>query len=314
MCVADRKPTDPKAADPKAADPKAGAPNDLPQHVTMPLLSLLTRESMDEGYQAVAQRKRALAGSGKVAPPSRQSKVVTALAVAVFGILVAIAAMQTSRNADVEALGKASLAGRIKQEQESVRTLKDRAGELMETNAELDAELRGLREREGQLTSQVSRLGVGTGYLAVRGPGLRVTVNDAPDATPQQIVRDDDLLVLVDGLWAAGAEAIAINGQRLTALSSIQNSGSAIHVNVRPLSPPYVVEAIGDPARLQGELLASSNGSLFYSVARSLGFVLEVKNDDNLELPAARVRPMRSALPVGSKETKNQAGKKEDRQ
>ncbi|GGD25162.1 DUF881 domain-containing protein [Nocardioides daphniae] len=280
---------------PERPDAPTGRP--LPQHVTMPLLTLLTRESMDEGYQAVAERKRRHSRESgvKVPPPSRQSKVVTAVAVAVFGVLVAVAAMQTSRNADVEALGRASLAERIQQEQASVRALKDQAGQLLDANARSEADLRELRAREEQLTARVSRLGARTGYLAVRGPGLRVTVDDAPNPSPSQIVQDDDLLVLVDGLWAAGAEAIAINGQRLTALSSIQNSGSAIHVNVRPLNPPYVVEAIGDPDRMPAQLLASANGSLFYSVARSLGFALDVQDDDNLELPAARVRPMRSA-------------------
>lgn len=275
----------------------------LPQHVTLPLLSLLTRESMDEGYQVVAERKRAEAGSpGAGEREGRRSKVVTAVAVGIFGVLMAVAAVQTSRNADVEALGRASLAQRITQEKESVRALQERAGALRAENSQLESGLRELRTREEDVTARVRRLGIRTGYLPVQGPGVRITVDDPPDASPSTVVQDEDLHLLVDGLWASGAEAIAINGQRLTVLSPIQNTGQTIHVNVRPITPPYVIEAIGDPGRMPGRLLASTNGSLFYAVARSLGFAFDVQDDDNLELPAARVRALRSAETGTSKD------------
>lgn len=265
----------------------------LPQHVTMPLLARLTQESMDANYLAAARRRREDGEPESTGAPPR--RWVTATVVAVFGVLLTVAAVQTSRNADVEALGRASLAERVSQEQASVRALQDRKGELLSENIDAETSLRELREREQQLTARLSRIGTGTGYLAVRGPGVRITVDDAPGDEPMTIVQDEDLHLLVDGLWAAGAEAIAVNGQRLTVLSPIQNTGGAIHVNVRPLNPPYVVEAIGDPDRLQARLLASTNGSLFYSVARALGFVFEVQDDVDIELPAARIRTLRSA-------------------
>ena len=276
---------------------------DVPERVTTPLLTLLTQDSMDQGYRVAAERRRRRQDEGLPEPSPRRSALMTTVAVAIFGVLVAIAAVQTSRNADVEALGKTSLAERVKREQSSVRDLKSQAGDLLQENAKADAELRDLREREQQVTGRVSRLGVGTGYLAVQGPGLRITVDDPPDGTLTQAVQDEDLIVLVDGLWASGAEAIAINGQRLASLSSIQNTGSAIHVNVRPLTPPYVVEAIGDPDRMPARLLASTSGSLFYSVARTLGFVFDVQDDDNLELPEARVRTLQSAVLASQDQT-----------
>lgn len=298
----DGRPDDASTELPSASGDTGDRP--LPSRVTMPLLSLLTQDSMDEGYRVVAER-RAVAraeGGDRGAPDEegaaggeRRSRWVTAAAVAVFGVLVAVAGVQTSLNADVEALGRESLAERIAQEKTSVRELQTRAGELLDENAADESALRELRQREEQLASRVSRLGARTGYLAVQGPGLRVTLDDPPDSDGTTAVQDEDLHLLVDGLWAAGAEAIAINGQRLTVLSPIQNTGRAIHVNVRPVTPPYVVEAIGDPDQLAGRLLASTNGALFYSVARALGFALDVDDDEHLELPAARVRPLRSA-------------------
>lgn len=279
----------------------------VPSHVLMPLLTRLTQESTDADYRVAAERRRARDAAPGDSRTRPRVAWVTGLAVAVFGVLLTVAAVQTSRNADVEALGRASLAERITQEKESVRELQDRVGELLDENAESEATLRELRSRDEQLTSRVSRLGTRTGYLAVRGPGLRITVDDAPDGEALTVVQDEDLHLLVDGLWAAGAEAIAINGQRLTVLSPIQNTGGAIHVNVRPLNPPYEVEAIGDPERMEGQLLASTNGSLFYSVARSLGFVFDVQDDGSLQLPAARVRTLRSAVPGSSQDQSDQS-------
>lgn len=282
-----------------------GTSRPLPSRVTMPLLALLTQDSMDEGYRVVAERRaraealRAEGGAsveaGVADREGRRPRWVTAAAVAIFGVLVSVAAVQTSLNADVEALGRESLAERIAQEKAAVRELQTRVGELLDENASRESDLRELRTREEQVASRVSRLGVRSGYLAVRGPGVRVTVDDPPGSDGRTSVQDEDLHLLVDGLWAAGAEAIAINGQRLTVLSPIQNTGGTIHVNVRPLTPPYVVEAIGDPDQMPGRLLASTNGALFYSVARALGFAFDVDDDEYLELPAARVRPLRSA-------------------
>lgn len=275
---------------PRGEDRQADRPTvPLPEHVTLPLLSLITEQSMDQDYQHVAKR-RADRPTPDEAERRRRARVVTGAVVAVFGVLVAVAAVQTSRNADVDALGRASLVSRIQEGRAEVRDLQDRAGELRGSNAKTEESLRALREREAELSQRVSRLSVRTGYVAVRGPGVRITVDSAPGATGNDVVEDDDLLFLVDGLWAAGAEAIAINGQRLTTLSSIQNSGRAIHVNVRPLTPPYVVSVIGNPDTLEARLLRTTHGGVFYALARSFEFVLEIEEDDEIELPAARVR------------------------
>ena len=97
-----------------------------------------------------------------------------------------------------------------------------------------------------------------TGYVPVRGPGVRIEVDSAPNAVPNDEIRDEDLALLVNGLWTAGAEAIAVNDQRIVALGGIRNTNRAIHVNGRPLTAPYVIEAIGDPGTLQARLLESS--------------------------------------------------------
>ena len=261
----------------------------LPERVTMPLLTLITQQSLDEDYRHVAERRSTQAPRPLHGRPHRTAAVV----IAVFGLLVTIAAVQTSRDASVNDASRVTLVRQITGERDRVSNLQDQIVRLRERNV-------GLQERLGQVTStaqttvaRMRRLETNTGFVAVSGPGVRAVVDDAPNGDPAQAVRDEDLALLVDGLWSAGAEAIAINGQRLTTLSAIRNSGPAIHVNGRPLAPPYTVLAIGDTRTLQADLLDSTHGSEFYSLARQLQFVFELRNEDSMNLPAAPDRLLR---------------------
>lgn len=269
--------------------PPSGPP--LPPHVTAPLLAKITSQSMDEDYQHVARARAA----GVEPPESRSTRLWSTLVVAVFGTLVAVAGVQTARNADTDALSRSALIGQIQDEKTRVAAIQDRVSELVASNAASDDSLRTMQERQDDLATRVRRLETRTGFGPVSGPGVVFTVDDAESGDETQVVRDDDLAILVDGLWAAGAEAIAINGQRLTARTSIQNSGRAIHVNTRPLAPPYDVEVIGDQDTLPARLLNTTHGAAWYALARSLDFRFSSRNDDDLSLPAARLLPLRKA-------------------
>jgi uncharacterized protein YlxW (UPF0749 family) len=269
--------------------PDPAPPSQLPERVTMPLLTLITQQSLDEDYRHVAERRSPQAPR----PPHGRPHRTAAVVIAVFGLLVTIAAVQTSRNASVNDASRVTLVQQITAERDRVSNLQDQIVRLRERNV-------GLQERLDQMTStaqttvaRMRRLETNTGFVAVSGPGVRATVDDAPNGDPAQAVRDEDLALLVDGLWSAGAEAIAINGQRLTTLSAIRNSGPAIHVNGRPLAPPYTVLAIGDTRTLQADLLDSTHGSEFYSLARQLQFAFELRNEDSMSLPAAPDRLLR---------------------
>ena len=102
--------------------------------------------------------------------------------------------------------------------------------------------------------SGAAALAAQAGASAVIGPGLRVKVADA-DAIPADVkeagayrISDTDLQLLVNALWSAGAEAIALNGNRIVATTSIRAAGETVVVNFRPLSPPYRLDAIGADA------------------------------------------------------------------
>src|SRR5690606_21541510 len=106
--------------------------------------------------------------------------------------------------------------------------------------------------------AQLSTLATLTGFSAVVGDGVRIRFDNPPNATESTMIRDVDLALLADALWAAGAEAIAINGQRLTAMSAIRTSGNAVEVNSLGIAPPYTVLAIGDRRTLAARFVETS--------------------------------------------------------
>ncbi len=255
----------------------------LPEHVTTPLLTLITEHSLDDDYREVAQRRGT---TGADSPKGRPAWVATAV-VAVFGILVTTAAVQTSRNADTADAGRATLIARVQVERAALERQQAEIVELQGANIDLEDARSDLTAAQRETTARLRRLQVATGYTPVTGPGVRIVLDDAPDGDVTQVVRDEDLALLVDGLWSAGAEAIAISDQRLTALSAIRNVGPAVHVNSKPVNPPYTVQAIGDTLTLQSELLDSTHGQQFFDLADDLGFEYTMENEPALTLPSA---------------------------
>ena len=263
-------------------------PAALPPRVTLPLLALVTESAMDEDYRHVAQRRAA----GVVAVDRGSRHRGAAVVVAVFGILIATAAVQTSRNADVDSASRTALTDRIDQRRESVAALQARIRDLRGQNADLADQFQLLAVPLGDAQDRRQSLRVITGFVAVQGPGVRFTVDDAPSGEPEGRVRATDLRLLANGLWQAGAEAIAINGRRLTALSAIVNAGIAVKVNRSELSPPYVVSAIGDPRTMQADLLTTTSGVSFQALADHYDFVFRQDAGD-LSLPAAPASQLR---------------------
>ena len=279
---------------------------DLPDQVLMPLLDRIVRQSLDEDYRVVAARKkRSRRGRPPGRPRSRyrppqppprpgRPRQVAAVVMAVFGVLVSIAAVQTARNAPEASASRASLIEQVQTRRDTVARLQEKLDRLRSSTTDLRATLAQQTGDEQALAARIERLEVRTGFVAVTGPGLRITVDDAPDGDVTQQVRDSDLAILVDGLWNAGAEAISVNGKRLTNLTAFRNVGPAIHIGITPLVPPYTILVLGDPDTLAADLLESTFGQQWYSLVDSLGFVFDSKPDESLSLPAARPRRLRA--------------------
>lgn len=265
----------------------------LPEHVTMPLLDLITQQSLDEDYRIAAERRPTDRGGG--GSRTLRTGAVSVVVVAVFGVLLVTAGVQANRDAGIDAQGRASLIAQINDGRDELASLQERTIELQDGNSRLTERLTTLERSQREARNRLQRLKLRTGYSAVQGPGVRATVDDNPDGDETQTVRDSDLALLVNGLWSAGAEAIAINGQRLTATTPIANVGPAIHIGPRPVNPPYTVRAIGNPATMQADFANSSTGVAFNSLRTSLGLPFSMENVDSLSLPAASGPRLRNA-------------------
>lgn len=256
-------------------------PTGLPDRVTRPLLARITEESLDEDYRTVASRRTA-----DGAPRSTRPGLVAGAVIGVIGVLIGIAAVQTSANAEVTDASRATLTARVADERDQVEAQQQRIADLQEETITLQDELEQVTADQQEAAARRQRLEVLTGYVAVRGEGIQVVVSDRPDGS--ELVQDEDLALLVDGLWGAGAEAVAINDQRVTVLSGIRNRGIAILVGGRPVNPPFRVQAIGDRATLAADLLDTTHGQRFFDLADQLGFGYTMQNVDELLLPPAR--------------------------
>jgi uncharacterized protein YlxW (UPF0749 family) len=259
---------------------------------TMPLLTLITQRSLDADYEHVAARRRE---SGETVTPHPVPRRTAAMVLVVFGLLVTIAAVQTSRNASVDDASRASLIDQVNLRRQAVADLQQQLAREQSHGNALRSQLTSLGNEQQAAQARLQRLRSHTGFGPVRGPGIQATVDSAPNSAGTQLVRDSDLTLLTDAIWAAGAQAISVNGQRLTVLSAFRNVGNGILVNSQPLTPPYVFSVVGDPNTLPANLLSSPMGGQWYTLKDSLGFRFEVKNGGTMSLPAAPLQPLRSA-------------------
>jgi len=131
------------------------------------------------------------------------------------------------------------------------------------------------------------------GLTAVAGPGITVILDDAadPSADPgvdpnQLVVHQSDLQAVVNALWAGGAEAMSIAGQRVIATSAVRCVGNTLLINGEVFSPPFRVAAIGPFHRMQASLDASRGVTYFKEAAEFYGLGYTVESEDHLQLPA----------------------------
>lgn len=244
----------------------------------MDVLLQIARTPYDPDYATVAAR-------GDGASKGHWVLVVTAV---LIGALFAVAALQTTRTAPVLAGERSDLITRIRQGEIAQDALQQRT-------AALSTEISGLRTAVGgqdtaaaAQQAAIVRLEPIVGAVAVSGPGLVLTVDDGPEGDGNRSARvyDTDLQILANGLWQAGAEAVAINGHRLSALTAIRGAGEAITVDYRSLTRPYVVEAIGDSRTLQARFVESGAGVWWHELAQNQAMRYDIGLAARLDLAA----------------------------
>jgi len=261
----------------------------LPERVQLGLLGYLTAHAVDEDYAVAADRR-----GPTQEPRSKRVGRRGAAVLAVFAILAVTAAVQTSKDSVSEEKERRDLIAQVQNRREVRDSERKTIARLSEQNRQLrTALLRSTHDADG-LLADVARLGLRTGVAPAVGPGVQIIADDAPDAqNDRNRVLDGDLQKLVNGLWQAGAEAISINGERLTALSAIRHAGSAITVNYTSLSRPYRILAIGDPDTLPTRFSNTTTGGTWLDLVNEVGLVYSMTTKSSLRLPGADVPALR---------------------
>lgn len=243
-------------------------------------------------------------------PPTRWSRpwssplvtALTALGSMLVGFLL-VAGLSAGRTSALEQdARKAELIALINARQNHTAELSARLEELRDRVAAAEADIAtGIPN----LAAYLSEVEQAAGLTRVRGPGLRVTFTDADTACSARQedcrIHDTDLQLAVNALFAAGAEALAVNGERVISTTAVRQAGNQILVNYRVLSPPYVVEAIGNPDRLELDFSRSEIARQFavWTDVYGLGLSTEVVGELDLVGYRGSLR-LRSAQPAGA--------------
>ena len=210
-----------------------------------------------------------------------------------LGALIALMMRISTSELDLANARPEDLIAKIRNLQSTNNDLEDQNKKL---RSEKDELLNSIASGRQNITEEMNTLRLRAGTTAVEGRGIVISIDDTTVTKPDiaalndsaVLTHDVDLLMLVNELRAAGAEAIAINDQRVTAGTEIRCVGPVINVNKRQIGPPFVITAIGKPDDLAGAV------NLPFGVLdqlKQLGIQASVMKRDKLHLPAISVTP-----------------------
>lgn len=214
---------------------------------------------------------------------------VTAL---VAGVLFASSA-NTARGTDLRSARGQRLAELIVAQQRRVAALDATANRLRrQIEAATDEASRG-DARVAELQAANDALATPVGLSALKGPGLHITLDDAPRLDPGEqrpgnpqpddlVVHEQDVLAVINAMWAGGADAVSVMGDRIIGTSAVRCVGNTMLLHGKVYSPPFVVEAIGDPGRLSRALEESRGVQLFQSFVEAYGVGFSVTEVDEV--------------------------------
>jgi uncharacterized protein YlxW (UPF0749 family) len=275
---------------------------------SMTLITSMLKRPLDPGYQQAAERRQ---GAGLPPATSTRTVVVVVLAI-LIGFMFAVSAKALRPQPTAAAEARAELIERI----EALQAHSTSQDALLTS---LTNEIRGYEEialkqaGAGDLTAKIKEYEIAAAVAPLKGPGLTMTLDDAAgtDANANagnrptsgfdsSRVTSADLQIVVNGLWGSGAEAIAINGHRLTSTGAIRFAGQAIIVDFRPLARPYVITALGDPAQLQRRFQPSFAGVYLSELAKQFGIRSSTAASTSLAVPGDSSTRLDAAQPVPS--------------
>jgi uncharacterized protein YlxW (UPF0749 family) len=226
--------------------------------------------------------------------PSPWTALVPVVALAA-GLLFATSS-RTALGTDLRAGESSELSGLIEQRDTAVARQQD---DLARLQQQVQALTDQAASRNGAVAAAQAEGEQGlasAGLTTVSGPGLSVTLDDAPaqagGGLPSGATADDlvihqsDVQGVVNALWAAGADGVAIMGRRLIGTSAVICVGNTLLLQGRTYSPPFVVTAVGPAAQMRQQLAASSEVQLLREAVDAFGLTYTVLDQRQVDLPA----------------------------
>ena len=233
-------------------------------------------------------------------------RVLVPLVAAGAGVLFATS-FQTARGTELRSTGQ-DLPGLVRQASRQVETKQSQVASLQ---AEVDRLTAAAAPGSGQvrdLTGAADRLAPAAAASAVHGPALTVTLDDAhrsADSLPAPygpddiVVHQQDVQGVVNALWRGGAEAMTIQGQRVSATTAVRCVGNTLILGGRVYSPPYVVAAIGPQDGLRASLDRDPAVMIYREWVAAVGLGYAVTDGQNVTFPAYAVPVPQSQISIG---------------
>lgn len=217
---------------------------------------------------------------------SKGAQISIALVCLILGVMLAV---QFRTTASIQATQSD---GRINELTQKLQTVTSERDALAEEVLSLRSKLSNFRQTDqalADLQEEVIEANMAAGLVPVEGPGIILTVDDSPlnlqsvENANALLIHDRDLLILANELKASGAEAISINGKRLTAMSEIRCAGTTILVNWDKIAPPFEIRAVGNPDMLESGI--SMRGG-YLDQLKLLGMQVHFQKHEKIEIPA----------------------------
>ena len=231
--------------------------------------------------------------------PAKRSRSVWGALVPVVALLAGLlfaTSGRTAQGTDLRGGEVTKLSELIQQRDAAVAAKEQQLAALQNQVQQLTEQAAG---RNGDVATAQGRAQAGAlsaGLTALTGPGVEITLNDArqrPDGTLPPGARPDDLVIhqsdvqaVVNAVWAAGADAVAVMDQRLIATSAVRCVGNVLLLHGRTYSPPFVITAIVDAGAVRAQLAASPEVGLLQQAVDAFGLTFTVKPRASVSVPA----------------------------
>ncbi|MDP2659405.1 MAG: DUF881 domain-containing protein [Dehalococcoidia bacterium] len=194
----------------------------------------------------------------------------------------------------------------------TLKRLEEEQKQLKSSVESLQKEMQGYQEQaglrkdsRGEIAEELRVQRLVAGMATLKGPGIKAALDDSKRSPAQgenpnlYIIHDYQVRDVVNLLWQAGAEAISINSERFVPTTSIYSSGGTIMVNSTRLSPPFVVQAIGDADKMMGLIDDPASLRTLKGQAQAYGLALSYQKDKELKVPAFQGSYANKFLNVG---------------